>query len=202
MAPHSLACITSNTWDRPYSREYAAFPTVRLQTPFSILVCKKKTDQFLNTSICRFSLSWDPRPSSGLQFHGSTTYTETNISSAPAHPWTSTSLRMKRGHRRDLIKKHDPNEPFPSVPFQSSVLWLLFLSSWFCIYFLMQTMHIAGLVSLIVTLLNRSKSDSDLPVWGFLLLFLYFYSLYENVWACIVCRRNLLALLSMLTLIL
>lgn len=28
MAPHSLACITSNTWDRPYSREYAAFPTV------------------------------------------------------------------------------------------------------------------------------------------------------------------------------
>ncbi|KAI1904809.1 hypothetical protein AGOR_G00009500 [Albula goreensis] len=26
MAPHSLACITSSTWDRPYSRECAAFP--------------------------------------------------------------------------------------------------------------------------------------------------------------------------------
>lgn len=36
MAPHSLACITSNTWDRPYSREYAAFPTpfVRPETKF------------------------------------------------------------------------------------------------------------------------------------------------------------------------
>ncbi|KAG9354153.1 hypothetical protein JZ751_012277 [Albula glossodonta] len=26
MAPHSLACVTSSTWDRPYSRECAAFP--------------------------------------------------------------------------------------------------------------------------------------------------------------------------------
>ncbi|KAA0716374.1 Glycine dehydrogenase (decarboxylating), mitochondrial [Triplophysa tibetana] len=36
MAPHSLACITSNTWDRPYSREFAAFPTpfVRPETKF------------------------------------------------------------------------------------------------------------------------------------------------------------------------
>lgn len=28
MAPHSLACIASSTWDRPYSREHAAFPLV------------------------------------------------------------------------------------------------------------------------------------------------------------------------------
>ncbi|XP_051960703.1 glycine dehydrogenase (decarboxylating), mitochondrial-like [Xyrauchen texanus] len=36
MAPHSLACITSTTWDRPYSREYAAFPMpfVRPETKF------------------------------------------------------------------------------------------------------------------------------------------------------------------------
>uniref|UniRef100_A0A671LFI6 Glycine cleavage system P protein n=1 Tax=Sinocyclocheilus anshuiensis TaxID=1608454 RepID=A0A671LFI6_9TELE len=36
MAPHSLACITSTTWDRPYSREYAAFPVpfVRPETKF------------------------------------------------------------------------------------------------------------------------------------------------------------------------
>uniref|UniRef100_A0A8C2YVU9 glycine dehydrogenase (aminomethyl-transferring) n=1 Tax=Cyclopterus lumpus TaxID=8103 RepID=A0A8C2YVU9_CYCLU len=26
MAPHSLACISSSNWDRPYSREHAAFP--------------------------------------------------------------------------------------------------------------------------------------------------------------------------------
>ncbi|TNM89292.1 hypothetical protein fugu_003526 [Takifugu bimaculatus] len=26
MAPHSLACVSSSTWDRPYSREHAAFP--------------------------------------------------------------------------------------------------------------------------------------------------------------------------------
>uniref|UniRef100_A0A8C6UKL9 glycine dehydrogenase (aminomethyl-transferring) n=1 Tax=Neogobius melanostomus TaxID=47308 RepID=A0A8C6UKL9_9GOBI len=26
MAPHSLACITASNWDRPYSREFAAFP--------------------------------------------------------------------------------------------------------------------------------------------------------------------------------
>ncbi|KAI2664381.1 Glycine dehydrogenase (decarboxylating), mitochondrial [Labeo rohita] len=36
MAPHSLASITSTTWDRPYSREYAAFPMpfVRPETKF------------------------------------------------------------------------------------------------------------------------------------------------------------------------
>ncbi|XP_048045309.1 glycine dehydrogenase (decarboxylating), mitochondrial [Megalobrama amblycephala] len=36
MAPHSLASITSSTWDRPYSREYAAFPMpfVRPETKF------------------------------------------------------------------------------------------------------------------------------------------------------------------------
>lgn len=36
MAPHSLACITSTTWDRPYSREFAAFPMpfVRPETKF------------------------------------------------------------------------------------------------------------------------------------------------------------------------
>lgn len=28
MAPHSLACISSSNWDRPYSREFAAFPLV------------------------------------------------------------------------------------------------------------------------------------------------------------------------------
>uniref|UniRef100_A0A3B3ZSA5 glycine dehydrogenase (aminomethyl-transferring) n=1 Tax=Periophthalmus magnuspinnatus TaxID=409849 RepID=A0A3B3ZSA5_9GOBI len=26
MSPHSLACITASNWDRPYSREFAAFP--------------------------------------------------------------------------------------------------------------------------------------------------------------------------------
>lgn len=36
MAPHSLACIASSTWDRPYSREDAAFPMpfVRPETKF------------------------------------------------------------------------------------------------------------------------------------------------------------------------
>lgn len=36
MAPHSLACIASSTWDRPYSRESAAFPMpfVRPETKF------------------------------------------------------------------------------------------------------------------------------------------------------------------------
>uniref|UniRef100_A0A671UIX8 glycine dehydrogenase (aminomethyl-transferring) n=1 Tax=Sparus aurata TaxID=8175 RepID=A0A671UIX8_SPAAU len=36
MAPHSLACIASSTWDRPYSREYAAFPLpfIRPETKF------------------------------------------------------------------------------------------------------------------------------------------------------------------------
>ncbi|XP_030646871.1 glycine dehydrogenase (decarboxylating), mitochondrial [Chanos chanos] len=36
MAPHSLASIASSTWDRPYSREYAAFPMpfVRPETKF------------------------------------------------------------------------------------------------------------------------------------------------------------------------
>lgn len=36
MAPHSLACITSSTWDRPYPREFAAFPMpfVRPETKF------------------------------------------------------------------------------------------------------------------------------------------------------------------------
>uniref|UniRef100_A0A672J184 glycine dehydrogenase (aminomethyl-transferring) n=1 Tax=Salarias fasciatus TaxID=181472 RepID=A0A672J184_SALFA len=36
MAPHSLACISSSTWDRPYSREYAAFPLsfIRPETKF------------------------------------------------------------------------------------------------------------------------------------------------------------------------
>ncbi|TRY95855.1 hypothetical protein DNTS_021389 [Danionella cerebrum] len=36
MAPHSLASITSSTWDRPYPREYAAFPMpfVRPETKF------------------------------------------------------------------------------------------------------------------------------------------------------------------------
>lgn len=28
MAPHSLACVSSSNWDRPYSREFAAFPLV------------------------------------------------------------------------------------------------------------------------------------------------------------------------------
>lgn len=28
MAPHSLACVSSSNWDRPYSREHAAFPLV------------------------------------------------------------------------------------------------------------------------------------------------------------------------------
>jgi len=32
MAPHSLACISSSTWDRPYSREHAAFPLVSVLT--------------------------------------------------------------------------------------------------------------------------------------------------------------------------
>uniref|UniRef100_A0A667XFE0 Glycine dehydrogenase (decarboxylating) n=1 Tax=Myripristis murdjan TaxID=586833 RepID=A0A667XFE0_9TELE len=36
MAPHSLACISSSTWDRPYSREFAAFPLpfIRPETKF------------------------------------------------------------------------------------------------------------------------------------------------------------------------
>uniref|UniRef100_A0AAQ5ZKZ4 glycine dehydrogenase (aminomethyl-transferring) n=1 Tax=Amphiprion ocellaris TaxID=80972 RepID=A0AAQ5ZKZ4_AMPOC len=36
MAPHSLACISSSNWDRPYSREYAAFPLpfIRPETKF------------------------------------------------------------------------------------------------------------------------------------------------------------------------
>merc|ERR1719357_838130 len=36
MAPHSLACISSSTWDRPYSRELAAFPLpfIRPETKF------------------------------------------------------------------------------------------------------------------------------------------------------------------------
>ncbi|KAI3372626.1 hypothetical protein L3Q82_023106 [Scortum barcoo] len=36
MAPHSLACISSSTWDRPYSREHAAFPLpfIRPETKF------------------------------------------------------------------------------------------------------------------------------------------------------------------------
>uniref|UniRef100_A0AAQ4PU57 glycine dehydrogenase (aminomethyl-transferring) n=1 Tax=Gasterosteus aculeatus aculeatus TaxID=481459 RepID=A0AAQ4PU57_GASAC len=36
MAPHSLACIASSTWDRPYSRELAAFPLpfIRPETKF------------------------------------------------------------------------------------------------------------------------------------------------------------------------
>uniref|UniRef100_A0A3Q3NIX3 glycine dehydrogenase (aminomethyl-transferring) n=1 Tax=Labrus bergylta TaxID=56723 RepID=A0A3Q3NIX3_9LABR len=36
MAPHSLACIASSTWDRPYSREHAAFPLpfIRPETKF------------------------------------------------------------------------------------------------------------------------------------------------------------------------
>lgn len=28
MSPHSLTCVTSSNWDRPYSREVAAFPLV------------------------------------------------------------------------------------------------------------------------------------------------------------------------------
>uniref|UniRef100_A0A8C4I6W7 glycine dehydrogenase (aminomethyl-transferring) n=1 Tax=Dicentrarchus labrax TaxID=13489 RepID=A0A8C4I6W7_DICLA len=36
MAPHSLACISSSNWDRPYSREHAAFPLpfIRPETKF------------------------------------------------------------------------------------------------------------------------------------------------------------------------
>uniref|UniRef100_A0A8D3DAL6 glycine dehydrogenase (aminomethyl-transferring) n=1 Tax=Scophthalmus maximus TaxID=52904 RepID=A0A8D3DAL6_SCOMX len=36
MAPHSLACIASSNWDRPYSREFAAFPLpfIRPETKF------------------------------------------------------------------------------------------------------------------------------------------------------------------------
>uniref|UniRef100_H3DDQ2 Glycine cleavage system P protein n=1 Tax=Tetraodon nigroviridis TaxID=99883 RepID=H3DDQ2_TETNG len=36
MAPHSLACVSSSTWDRPYSREHAAFPLpfIRPETKF------------------------------------------------------------------------------------------------------------------------------------------------------------------------
>uniref|UniRef100_A0A4W6EKK6 Glycine dehydrogenase (decarboxylating) n=1 Tax=Lates calcarifer TaxID=8187 RepID=A0A4W6EKK6_LATCA len=36
MAPHSLACISSSNWDRPYSREFAAFPLpfIRPETKF------------------------------------------------------------------------------------------------------------------------------------------------------------------------
>uniref|UniRef100_A0A8C9T9J3 glycine dehydrogenase (aminomethyl-transferring) n=1 Tax=Scleropages formosus TaxID=113540 RepID=A0A8C9T9J3_SCLFO len=36
MAPHSLACISSSTWDRPYTRESAAFPMpfVKPETKF------------------------------------------------------------------------------------------------------------------------------------------------------------------------
>uniref|UniRef100_A0A7N6AHR2 glycine dehydrogenase (aminomethyl-transferring) n=1 Tax=Anabas testudineus TaxID=64144 RepID=A0A7N6AHR2_ANATE len=36
MAPHSLACISSSNWDRPYSRELAAFPLpfIRPETKF------------------------------------------------------------------------------------------------------------------------------------------------------------------------
>ncbi|KAL3062574.1 hypothetical protein OYC64_002391 [Pagothenia borchgrevinki] len=36
MAPHSLACISSNNWDRPYTREHAAFPLpfIRPETKF------------------------------------------------------------------------------------------------------------------------------------------------------------------------
>lgn len=31
MSPHSLTCVTSSHWDRPYSREVAAFPLVSLK---------------------------------------------------------------------------------------------------------------------------------------------------------------------------
>nr|XP_061804486.1 glycine dehydrogenase (decarboxylating), mitochondrial-like [Nerophis lumbriciformis] len=36
MSPHSLACVSSSTWDRPYSREFAAFPLpfIRPETKF------------------------------------------------------------------------------------------------------------------------------------------------------------------------
>lgn len=36
MAPHSLACVSSSTWDRPYSREHAAFPLVSVSSSSSV----------------------------------------------------------------------------------------------------------------------------------------------------------------------
>lgn len=69
MAPHSLACVSSSTWDRPYSREHAAFPLVSvsgfssqsllqlfccilLQIPcyFCIAKCARPGNHFYSTS--------------------------------------------------------------------------------------------------------------------------------------------------------
>lgn len=54
MAPHSLACISSSNWDRPYSREFAAFPLV------SVLISGN-----ISAQLCALDLSWSLSTSSG-----------------------------------------------------------------------------------------------------------------------------------------
>ena len=38
-APHTMEAITADTWDRPYSRQQAAFPLVKISKYYYYLPC-------------------------------------------------------------------------------------------------------------------------------------------------------------------
>lgn len=159
MSPHSLACIASSTWDRPYSRESAAFPMVWY---FMILKCLKKQKKWYilqsePTFFC--SLLWDLRLSSGPQFQGLMTSMVTSISCAPAPPWTSTNLRMRSAHPRDHLPATvhfthlPPNNSSPAL-YDPSLLFSSVFSFTWCLVSLFCTFYTSLCRSTKTTYLN------------------------------------------------
>ena len=86
MAPHTQEQIISSKWDRPYSRELAAFPAVSFVATFRR---SGKFDEHVFSSLSSARIS-----KSGREWAELTTFTAIATWSAPARPWSRTLLSL------------------------------------------------------------------------------------------------------------
>ena len=87
MSPHTQEQIINGTWDRPYSRELAAFPAVNSHSTQNVLCF------ILIFSIVFCSLSSVPKRKCGQELDVSTIFTEIVTLSVPVRQWNRTRTK-------------------------------------------------------------------------------------------------------------
>jgi hypothetical protein len=88
MSPHTQEQIINSTWDRPYSRELAAFPAVNFH--FSI---SNKFD--IHFPFVFYSLLCVPKRKCGRELDVSTIFTAIVTWSAPVRQWNRTRAKIQ-----------------------------------------------------------------------------------------------------------
>jgi len=89
MAPHTPAIVMGSEWNRPYSREKAAYPAVSCKTLLSVLSIYDY--QWFEEIMFLFSHSSDPKPKCGPQWAELMTFMVTRTWCARVPQWSLTS---------------------------------------------------------------------------------------------------------------